>query len=85
VSIIAIPTEFCSALSVRFQTLPFDERTSEKSPLTAMHYGRDQLARSASEHHELIPAFEARDVGWAHAVMTGHIRRAFHAFRGVAG
>lgn len=52
---------------------------------TAMHYGRDQLARSASEHRELILAFEAHDADWAHAVMTGHIRRAFHAFRGAAG
>ncbi len=52
---------------------------------TAMHYSRDQLARSASEHRELIIAFEARDADWAHAVMTGHIRRAFHAFRGVIG
>ncbi|MEP6785548.1 MAG: GntR family transcriptional regulator [Sphingomonadales bacterium] len=52
---------------------------------TAMHYSRDQLARSASEHRELIMAFDARDAEWANAVMTGHIRRAFHAFRGVAG
>ena len=51
---------------------------------TALHYGRDQLSRSASEHGELILAFEARDADWAHALMTGHIRRAFHAFRGVA-
>ena len=49
---------------------------------TAMHYGRDQLARSASEHNELILAFEARDAAWAHAVMAAHIRRAFHAFNG---
>lgn len=49
---------------------------------TALHYGRDQLARSASEHRELILAFEARDADWAHAVMMGHIRRAFHAFNG---
>lgn len=47
---------------------------------TAMHYGRDQLAQSAREHRELIQAFEARDPEWAHAVMTAHIRRAFHAF-----
>lgn len=52
---------------------------------TAMHYSRDQLARSASEHRDLIMAFETRDADWAHAVMTGHIRRAFHAFRGVTG
>lgn len=48
---------------------------------TALHYGRDALAQSAREHGELIQAFEAGDPAWAHAVMTGHIRRAFHAFR----
>ena len=47
---------------------------------TAMHYGRDELEQSASEHWELLKAFSARDGEWAHAVMTGHIRRAFHAF-----
>ncbi len=52
---------------------------------TAMHYSRDQLLRSAGEHRELLMAFEAHDADWAHAVMTAHIRRAFHAFRGVSG
>lgn len=47
---------------------------------TAMHYGRDQLRRSATDHRELLRAFAARDPDWAHALMTGHIRRAFHAF-----
>jgi DNA-binding GntR family transcriptional regulator len=47
---------------------------------TAMHYGRDELAQSAREHRELIQAFEAGDASWAQAVMTAHIRRAFHAF-----
>ena len=47
---------------------------------TAIHYGREQLAQSAREHRELILAFVARDRDWASAVMTGHIRRAFHAF-----
>jgi DNA-binding GntR family transcriptional regulator len=47
---------------------------------TAMHYGREQLAQSAREHGELIQAFDARDADWARAVMTSHIRRAFHAF-----
>lgn len=47
---------------------------------TAMRYGREQLAQSVQEHRELIQAFEARDADWAHGVMTGHIRRAFHAF-----
>ena len=47
---------------------------------TAARYTRTELARSAHEHAELILAFTARDAEWAHAVMTGHIRRAFHAF-----
>jgi DNA-binding GntR family transcriptional regulator len=47
---------------------------------TAARYGREELSRSAHEHGELVQAFAARDVEWARAVMTGHIRRAFHAF-----
>lgn len=51
---------------------------------TASRYNRTELARSAHEHAELIQAFAARDVEWARAVMTGHIRRAFHAFSAAA-
>lgn len=51
---------------------------------TAALYNREQLAQSAAEHRELILAFAARDAQWAHAVMTGHIRRAFHTFSGLA-
>lgn len=47
---------------------------------TAMHYDREQLGQSVREHKELVQAFEARDASWAQAVMTAHIRRAFHAF-----
>ena len=47
---------------------------------TAMRYGRDQLAQSVRDHHELIRAFEARDPDYARSVMTAHIRRAFHVF-----
>ena len=47
---------------------------------TAMHYGPDQLIQSVREHQELIQAFAERDPYWARAVMTAHIRRAFHAF-----
>lgn len=50
---------------------------------TAARYSRDELARSAHEHGELVLAFTARDPDWAQAVMTGHIRRAFHAFTAV--
>jgi DNA-binding GntR family transcriptional regulator len=51
---------------------------------TAARYSRTELARSAHEHGELIQALAARDAEWAHAVMTGHIRRAFHAFSAAA-
>ena len=47
---------------------------------TAMQYDRDNLLRSHREHEELIAAFSRRDSDWAEAVMTGHIRRAFHAY-----
>ena len=51
---------------------------------TAARYNHTELARSAHEHGELIQAFAARDIEWARAVMTGHIRRAFHAFSAAA-
>ena len=47
---------------------------------TAKQYGREQLERSMREHDELIQAFVVRDAAWAEAVMTAHIRRAYHAF-----
>lgn len=47
---------------------------------TALLYDRAQLRRSHREHDELLTAFERRDADWAQAVMTGHIRRAFHAY-----
>ena len=51
---------------------------------TAARYDRAELARSSHEHGELIIALAARDGDWAHAVMTGHIRRALHAFSAAA-
>lgn len=47
---------------------------------TALQYDRDNLQRSWHEHEELLAAFSHRDPDWAAAVMTGHIRRAFHAY-----
>jgi DNA-binding GntR family transcriptional regulator len=47
---------------------------------TAHNYGRDALQRSYLEHEELMSAFARRDDDWAAAVMTAHIRRAFHAY-----
>lgn len=48
---------------------------------TALRYDADQLARSLSEHVEIVAALEQRDGDWARAVMTSHIRRAFHVYR----
>jgi DNA-binding GntR family transcriptional regulator len=47
---------------------------------TARHYDRENLLRSHHEHDELIAAFTRHDGDWAEAVMTSHIRRAFHAY-----
>ncbi len=56
---------------------------------TAHHYGPDELRRSWSEHEELIAAFDRRDGAWAHAIMSSHILRAYHAYadahRGMTG
>jgi len=47
---------------------------------TANQYSGDDLIQSAKDHDELIAAFAAGDKDWAGAVMTSHIRRAFHSF-----
>ncbi len=47
---------------------------------TAHHYGREALLRSHGEHEELLAAFARRDGGWAEAVMSAHIHRAYHAY-----
>lgn len=50
---------------------------------TALRYDADQLRRSLAEHVEIVAALEAHDADWARAVMTSHIRRAFHVYRSV--
>jgi DNA-binding GntR family transcriptional regulator len=47
---------------------------------TAQQYDLENLRRSHYEHEELVMAFDNRDGEWAAAVMTAHIRRAFHAY-----
>lgn len=47
---------------------------------TAQQYDRENLMRSYNEHDELLAAFDRGDGPWAAAIMTGHIRRAFHAY-----
>jgi DNA-binding GntR family transcriptional regulator len=48
---------------------------------TALRYDADQLRRSLAEHDEIVAALAAHDADWARAVMTSHIRRAFHVYR----
>lgn len=46
---------------------------------TFHQYSRAELERSFLQHRELVEALEARDGGWAHAVMHAHVRAARHA------
>lgn len=47
---------------------------------TARQYDREAVERSHAEHDELVVAFRRGDSEWAKAVMTAHIRRAFHTY-----
>lgn len=47
---------------------------------TAMRYDREHLVRSHAEHIEAVAALQRGDADWASAVMTAHIRRAYHIF-----
>ncbi len=47
---------------------------------TALRYDAAQIARSLSEHEELVDALRVGDADWAQAVMTAHIRRAHHIY-----
>lgn len=52
---------------------------------TFARYSREDLARSASQHHELVRAIEARDAPWAESAMRAHIHAAKRAIFGDAG
>jgi DNA-binding GntR family transcriptional regulator len=47
---------------------------------TAQNYDRENLGRSHLEHEQLLAAFTSSDGEWAAAIMTAHIRRAFHTY-----
>jgi len=47
---------------------------------TVQNFTAEDLQRSYREHEELLAAFEQHDPSWAEAVMTSHIRRAFHTY-----
>jgi DNA-binding GntR family transcriptional regulator len=47
---------------------------------TAQNYGRENLMRSYHEHEELLTALSRKDGDWAAAVISAHVRRAFHTY-----
>ena len=47
---------------------------------TFSSYSDTSFARSIAHHRELVAAFTAGDERWAAAVMTSHIRAAYHVF-----
>lgn len=82
------------ALNSRFHSLILHAAASERLAgllgrlvlqpvvhLTALAYEREQVNRSLSEHEEITEALASGDGEWADALMTAHIRRAFHARR----
>jgi DNA-binding GntR family transcriptional regulator len=52
---------------------------------TFNYYSDVAFTRSIAHHRELIAAFHARDEAWAAAVMTSHIRAAYHVFVAALG
>lgn len=71
----AAASDRLAAIMTRLVLMPVIYRTAKR-------YDLAQLQRSLSEHQEIIAAFIARDAHWASAVMTSHIRRAFHVHVG---
>jgi DNA-binding GntR family transcriptional regulator len=47
---------------------------------TVQNFTSEDLQQSFREHEELLAAFERHDPAWAEAVITSHIRRAFHTY-----
>ena len=81
--------------NARFHSLILDIASSERlsallnrlilQPVvlqTVLQYDRAHLVQSHSEHVEITNAIEYRDADWAEAIMTAHVRRAFHVHAG---
>lgn len=47
---------------------------------TAQRYDRQHMLRSLAEHEAVVTALARGDAEWASALMTAHIRRAFHVY-----
>ena len=67
-------SERLAALLNRLVLLPLVERT-------ARHYDWDQIRHSLSDHVEIATAISRGDGDWANALMTAHVRRAYHVYR----
>lgn len=69
----ASDSELMRALLPRLTAQPIVYRTAQS-------YTTAQRRQSLAEHRELVEAIANGDGEWARAVMTSHIRRAFHVF-----
>jgi len=69
----AADTDLMRAMLPRLTAQPIVYRTAQS-------YTSAQRRQSIQEHRELVDAIANRDAEWARAVMTAHIRRAFHVF-----
>lgn len=67
----AAGSERLAAMIARLIVMPVVHRT-------VLGYSRAELGRSLAEHEEIVAALENRDAQWAGALMTAHIRRAYH-------
>jgi DNA-binding GntR family transcriptional regulator len=78
--------------NAEFHQIILDAADSKRLPLIApmlvemplvlralANYSFEEKLRSATQHHELIAAFEAGDPSWAAATMRGHVLGAYWA------
>ena len=66
-------SERLAAMLNRLVLLPLVDRTARR-------YDAHQIRRSLADHVEIATAISRRDGDWASAIMTAHIRRAFHVY-----
>ena len=66
-------SERLAAMLKRLVLLPLVDRTARR-------YDADQVRRSLADHVEIAAAISRHDGDWASAIMTAHVRRAFHVY-----
>lgn len=67
-------SERLASMLNRLVLLPLVDRTARR-------YDADQIRHSLDDHVEIATAISRHDGGWASAIMTAHVRRAFHVYR----